>query len=286
MEQKVQEYDAFISYTHHDNSARLADMLCRKMEQYVIPVCFRSHTGKQIKVFVDHNETSEYKGVISAFETYLLHSRCLISICSTEYKRSRFSIEREISYAREHDMRIIAVMVDGPDSLPDGFLDKDGKPVPSVALIDFSKGNSSQNTLRIIAEVIGVPYAVLWRYQVLRHFMTTGWSAGVIWAFIILFGLWCAAGAIHPHIFMPATCTSPKRCVFWVREGLMQFSPCDATSESALGHSIIATETTPCITQIRCRNCDLSQTVYRHQMTPTDEGDKLVCAVCGLQQEE
>ncbi len=289
MENAAYRYDAFISYSHHDNSAQIADMLFHHMESYKIPYLLQRRCGrKQIRVFVDHNETSIHESVVDAFRTYMLHSNCAIAICSKAYKESKFSMKHEISFAREHNMCIVAVMVDGKEALPEGFIDEHGQSAPSTILIDFTQGSRSQNILRIIATVLGISFNILNRYEIMRRFLTTGSSTVIVRLCTSIFLVWLAMGAFHIHLYASATCTSARHCISWLREGLMQFRQCNETVGSALGHSytVFTDPDAPCIKQIHCERCGHLQVVTSHQYERSDTADMAICSVCGTKQAE
>ena len=280
LNQEVTKYDAFISYSHHDDySYPAAEKIVKKMEGIKIPIWLRKHHKDGIKIFVDKKETSMASSVINAFEEYLQHSKYMICICSKEYSNSKFSMEHEIPYAQKHNKPIIAVLMEGEKTIPKLLCDQRNQPLPSVTVIDFSKGDEASNILRICSIVLNVPFGILKLYETIRlHKKITGIILTAL--FTILFFTYF----VHIHHFRPATCTSPKTCTGKVRIGLFHFEECHETAGTALGHSFVYTEISPCIKQIRCERCGLTQTITNHQMIPIDDYGGFQCSVCGYLQ--
>ncbi len=112
----MERYDAFISYSHAEDNAEIAEALHRKLERYRIPAQIRKKTGKKKieRVFRDKEELPLSANLTENIYTALDNSEYLIVLCSPESRASQW-VQREIEYfAGVHGKeRIFAVLIKG-----------------------------------------------------------------------------------------------------------------------------------------------------------------------------
>lgn len=114
-----QKYDAFISYTHKDPDAFVAEAIHKKLERYHIPGKMRAKCGKRrfSRVFRDKEELAVSPDLSENICRALENSEYLIVLCSPEAKESVW-VRREIDYFLEYHDRdhILPVLLKGEPS--------------------------------------------------------------------------------------------------------------------------------------------------------------------------
>lgn len=112
----MEKYDAFISYSHAEDNAEIAEALHKKLEHYRIPSQIQKITGKKKieRVFRDKEELPLSANLTENIYTALDNSEYLIVLCSPESRASQW-VQREIEYfAGVHGKeRIFAVLIKG-----------------------------------------------------------------------------------------------------------------------------------------------------------------------------
>lgn len=112
----MERYDAFISYSHVEDNAEIAEALHKKLERYRIPSQIQKITGKKKieRVFRDKEELPLSANLTENIYTALDNSEYLIVLCSPESRASQW-VQREIEYfAGVHGKeRIFAVLIKG-----------------------------------------------------------------------------------------------------------------------------------------------------------------------------
>ena len=112
----MEKYDAFISYSHAEDNAEIAEVLHKKLEHYRIPSQIQKITGKKKieRVFRDKEELPLSANLTENIYTALDNSEYLIVLCSPESRASQW-VQREIEYfAGVHGKEcIFAVLIKG-----------------------------------------------------------------------------------------------------------------------------------------------------------------------------
>lgn len=112
----MEKYDAFISYSHAEDNAEIAEALHKKLEHYRIPSQIQKITGKKKieRVFRDKEELPLSANLTENIYTALDNSEYLIVLCSPESRASQW-VQREIEYfAGVHGKeRIFAILIKG-----------------------------------------------------------------------------------------------------------------------------------------------------------------------------
>ena len=95
----MEKYDAFISYSHAEDNAEIAEALHKKLEHYRIPSQIQKITGKKKieRVFRDKEELPLSANLTENIYTALDNSEYLIVLCSPESRASQW-VQREIEY--------------------------------------------------------------------------------------------------------------------------------------------------------------------------------------------
>ena len=88
----MEKYDAFISYSHAEDNAEIAEVLHKKLEHYRIPSQIQKITGKKKieRVFRDKEELPLSANLTENIYTALDNSEYLIVLCSPESRASQW----------------------------------------------------------------------------------------------------------------------------------------------------------------------------------------------------
>ena len=109
-------YDAFISYRHAPDDIKYAKVVQHQIERYRIPGIIRKETGikRLSRVFRDQEDLAATSDLSDDIRRALQSARCLIVICSSRTKESKW-VSKEINYFLESHTRkeIFTVIIEG-----------------------------------------------------------------------------------------------------------------------------------------------------------------------------
>ena len=175
-------YAAFISYRHLPLDRRVALLVQRRLESYVVPKEYRDRVGRRrlSPVFRDEDELPLSSNLTDSILQALDRSEYLIVICTPELPKSLWC-EAEIRYfLKHHDRnRLLAVLADGTPAESfsplmlhefdgDGNIVRDIEPLaaniagPNHAI---RRGALAKELTRLRAAVLGCPFDALWQRE-------------------------------------------------------------------------------------------------------------------------
>lgn len=168
----AKQYQAFISYAHHDE--RWAKWLQRSLEHYRVPAKLRRQLsevrplpGRLHPVFRDRDELASSSDLSESICSALDRSRALIIICSPAAARSKW-VNEEVRHFQStgRSDRIFCLLVSGsperdhPDcAFPRALLETDdGQPLPDPLAADVNQQADGKRDamLKIAAGLLGV----------------------------------------------------------------------------------------------------------------------------------
>ena len=178
------EYIAFISYRHMPLDKKAAELIQKRIENYVVPKELRnsnSNGGKHLgTVFRDEDELPASSNLSESITHALDRSKFLIVICTPDLPKSKWC-EAEIKYfLKTHDNdHILAILVDGsPEESFSPYLchsfDEDGNITdnrePLAANIvgqnhTIDRKALDKEIVRVYAALLGCPFDVLWQRE-------------------------------------------------------------------------------------------------------------------------
>lgn len=162
-------YEAFISYSHTENDARVAREIQRFIEGFSIPRALRGQAGRSRlgKVFRDEDELVAGASLASGLEDAIRDSRWLIVVCSPAAAASPW-VAREIeTFATVHGTsRVLAVLAGGepaeafPPALATGvgLPDVSSEPIAADLRPSVPRARRRAELLRLAAPLIGCAY--------------------------------------------------------------------------------------------------------------------------------
>lgn len=166
--QQPYRYRAFISYSHRDEA--VCARLHRFLDGYVIPKGLRDRAtdgaaalpGRLYPVFRDRDELAASSSLPERLQQALAESENLIVVCSPDAARSEWVNEEIRQFARQRSAQhIFPVIVrdDPPGCFPAALIEVTAEPL-AADLRDEGDG-FSDGALKLIAGILGVPYAAL-----------------------------------------------------------------------------------------------------------------------------
>lgn len=196
-------YEAFISYSHTENDARVAREIQRFIEGFSIPRAFREHAGRARfgKVFRDEDELVAGASLASGLEDAIRDSRWLIVVCSPAAAASPW-VAREIeAFVAEHGAsRVLAVLASGepaeafPASLAAGvgLPSVSSEPIAADLRPSVPRAKRRAELLRLAAPLIGCAYDDLAQRQRVRMCRRAVAMAGAVCVCLAIVG-----GVVH-----------------------------------------------------------------------------------------
>ena len=175
-------YIAFISYRHKELDKKAAELIQKKIENYVIPKEFRESPEQKRfgHCFRDEDELPASSSLSASIYEALDASKYLIVICTPDLPESSWC-QQEIEYfLKTHDRdHVIAVLANGTpaESFPEQLLhvfDEEGVVVsdcePLAANIagpdhTIDKKSLKKESVRIFAALLGCPFDALWQRE-------------------------------------------------------------------------------------------------------------------------
>lgn len=173
-------YEAFISYSHTENDARVAREIQRFIEGFSIPRAFREHAGRARfgKVFRDEDELVAGASLASGLEDAIRDSRWLIVVCSPAAAASPWVAREVEAFVAEHGAsRVLAVLASGepveafPAALTAGvgLPDVSSEPIAADLRPSVPRAKRRAELLRLAAPLIGCAYDDLAQRQRARR---------------------------------------------------------------------------------------------------------------------
>lgn len=228
----VRKYWAFISHSHQDDCRswfffreRWGQALHRRLETYRIP---KKMVGREtpvgtvpariFPVFLDTEELPTSPDLSDSIQSALRESKTLIVICSPSAERSRWvgeEIKAFKSMGDRRQQRVLCLIVDGEPNASDKpgselqecfpealryHVDQNGNVLLSVRVepiaADVRPGGSSLHdaTLKIVAGVLGLPFAELKRRDATRWWWQVARAVLVV-TFVLGIAVWIAESA-------------------------------------------------------------------------------------------
>ena len=198
-------YIAFISYRHKPLDKKAAELIQKRVENYVVPKEYRERVGgkKLGKVIRDEDELPASSSLSNSITYALDRSKYLLAVCTPELPKSKYC-EAEIRYFLEtHDRdHVLAILVDGePDEAFSPLLlhtfDEEGNVTGDTEPLaaNFSSPNHTINhkavrkeIVRVYAALLGCPFDALWqrerRARTTRMIIAMGVCIAILLAFI------------------------------------------------------------------------------------------------------
>lgn len=175
-------YIAFISYRHTPLDREAAELIQKKIENYIVLKEFRELAGgrKLGMVFRDEDELPASSSLSRSITEALDHTKYLIVICSPDLPLSKWC-EQEIRYfLQTHDRdHVLAVLADGTPEVSfsplllhtfdeEGNITGDTEPLAAnIAGRDHKLDRKAlkKEIVRIYAALLGVPFDSLWQRE-------------------------------------------------------------------------------------------------------------------------
>ena len=197
-------YIAFISYRHKPLDKKAAELIQKRVENYVVPKEYRDRVGgkKLGKVFRDEDELPASSSLSNSITYALDRSKYLLVVCTPELPKSKYC-EAEIRYFLEtHDRdHVLAILVDGePDEAfsplllhtfdEEGNITGDTEPLAAnISSPDHTINRKAvrKEIVRVYAALLGCPFDSLWQRERRARTTRTITAMGVCIAILLAF---------------------------------------------------------------------------------------------------
>lgn len=189
------KYDAFISYRHDKRDSYVAERIHRRLETYRLPKSLVGSVPKSgvKRVFRDREELPLTDNLNDYIIGALNDSEHLIVICSPRLKESEWCRKEISTFVENHGReKVMLVLCEGEpeDSFPAIMLEGNAEPLAADVRADSLRATGKKiknESLRILAPMLGVDYDDLKQRNRERHFKKVVSFAAVIIAVLVAF---------------------------------------------------------------------------------------------------